>query len=210
MPLECRRACSRLPPQSGAGKRDSIVSGTENNVFLVGPMGSGKTTIGKRLARLLQLEFQDCDEELEKQTGASVSLIFDVEGEQGFRERESVMLATLADKKNVLVATGGGVVMRAQNRALLRRSGLVVYLSTPVERQLARLDRDHSRPLLQTADKKQRLLQLAEKRNPLYEEVADIIYPSKEKSVRYVARKLAALINDHRSDGSPELNHAPG
>jgi shikimate kinase len=185
------------------------MTSANNNIILVGPMGSGKTTIGKILSRLLELDFVDCDHELERQTGASINLIFDIEGEDGFRDRESEMVASLTAKRNVLVATGGGVVIRRQNRKLLSEAGLVVYLQTPVERQLARLSRDSSRPLLQTADKRERLQKMAAKRNPLYEEVADIIFLSSDKSVRMVARNLAAIIHEHRATRSPELNHAP-
>lgn len=184
------------------------MSGKGNNIILVGPMGSGKTTIGKKLSGLLGLQFLDCDHELEQTTGASVNLIFDIEGEEGFRERETRVLEELVGKQNVLVATGGGVVVRKRNREILRAGGLVVYLKTPVERQLARLARDNSRPLLQTPDKEQRLQKLAAIRNPLYEEVADIIFPSSQKSVRFVARNLAAIIHQHRTTGSPEQDHA--
>jgi shikimate kinase len=188
--------------------RQVFVSAVNNNIILVGPMGSGKTTIGKILARLLELEFLDCDRELERQTGASVNLIFDIEGEKGFRKRESDMLASLVAKQNVLVATGGGVIIRKKNRKLLRRSGLVVYLQTAVDRQLARLGRDSTRPLLQTSDKKEFLQKLAIIRNPLYEEVADIIFPSSDKNVSSVARKLTSMIEEHRATGSPEISHA--
>jgi shikimate kinase len=169
------------------------------NVYLIGPMGSGKTTIGQRVAKRLGLEFFDCDHELEAQTGASVSLIFDVEGEAGFRERETRMLDQLTRRKGVLVATGGGVVLRKKNREMLRRSGLVVYLSTSVAQQLRRLNRDRTRPLLQTSDRKERLAQLAAQRNPLYEEVADIVFPSQSRSLDTTAKALCDLIRAHRS-----------
>jgi len=168
------------------------------NVFLVGPMGSGKTTIGQRLAGLLGLDFLDCDRELETRTGASVSLIFDVEGEEGFRERETQILRELAARDGVLLATGGGVVIRAENRALLKRRGLVVYLKTSIEQQLRRLGRDRSRPLLQTSDRRERLRQLAEQRNALYEEVADIEFPARNRAPAMVARQLADVIRSHR------------
>ena len=102
------------------------------NVYLIGPMGSGKTSIGQRLAKLLDLEFLDNDHELEKQTGASVGLIFDLEGEEGFRKRETAMLKKLVARQNILLATGGGTVVREENRELLRNSGVVVYLRTSV------------------------------------------------------------------------------
>jgi shikimate kinase len=169
------------------------------NVYLIGPMGSGKTSIGQRVAKRLGLEFFDCDHELEAQTGASVSLIFDVEGEEGFRERETRMLDQLTRRKGVLVATGGGVVLRRRNRKLLRRNGLVVYMSASVAQQLRRLSRDRTRPLLQTPDRKERLAQLAEQRNPLYEEVADIVFPSQSRSLDTAAMALSDLIREQWS-----------
>lgn len=167
------------------------------NVYLIGPMGSGKTTIGQRVAHLLGLDFFDCDQELEAQTGASVSLIFDVEGEEGFRERETNMLEKLTRRQGVLIATGGGVVTRARNRELLRRNGLVVHLRTTVSQQLRRLGRDKSRPLLQTADRRERLERLAQERNSLYEALADIEFPSQNRSTDLSAQKLAELIRAH-------------
>jgi shikimate kinase len=166
-------------------------------VYLIGPMGSGKTTIGQRVAKRLGLEFFDCDQELELQTGASVSLIFDVEGEAGFRERETRMLEQLTRRRGVLVATGGGVVLRRRNRELLRRNGLVVYISTSVVQQLRRLNRDRTRPLLQSGDRKAKLARLAAHRNPLYEELADIEFPSQNRGLDATADALADLIREH-------------
>jgi shikimate kinase len=171
-------------------------SGTEANVYLIGPMGSGKTSIGQRLARRLGLAFVDCDHELEVQTGASVSLIFDVEGEQGFRERETRMLKKLTARRGVLVATGGGAILRRENRDMLKSSGLVVYLRTSVAQQLRRLGRDRSRPLLQTPDRRERLQQLAELRNPLYEELADVVFPARNRSLEASAEELALAIRE--------------
>ena len=168
-----------------------------SNVYLIGPMGSGKTTIGQRLAKKLGLEFLDSDHELEAQTGASVSLIFDVEGEKGFRDRETRMLEDLTGRRGVLVATGGGAVMRKENRNLLGSSGLVIYLRTSVAQQLQRLRRDRSRPLLQTSDRKEKLTRLAEERNPLYEELADIVFPAQNRALDHVARELAEVVLSH-------------
>ena len=167
------------------------------NIYLVGPMGSGKTTIGQRLAKLLGLRFLDCDHELETQTGASVGLIFDVEGEEGFRARETRMLEELTKRSGVLVATGGGVVLREENRKMLSETGLVVYLRTPVNQQLRRLGRDRSRPLLQTPDRKQKLSLLAEQRNPLYREIADIVFPAQNRGLDAVAADLADTIREY-------------
>lgn len=167
------------------------------NVYLIGPMGSGKTSIGQRLAARLGLEFVDCDHELEARTGASVSLIFDVEGESGFRDRETRMLEQLTARSGVLVATGGGAVLRPENREMLHASGLVVYLRSTVAQQLRRLDRDRSRPLLQTPDREQRLRQLAEQRNPLYEKLADIEFPAHSRGLNAAAEALAGMIRSH-------------
>jgi shikimate kinase len=171
----------------------------EPNIYLVGPMGSGKTTIGQRLARLLDLEFLDCDHELEEQTGASVNLIFDVEGEKGFRDRETRMLQDLTARNGVLVATGGGVVLKERNRHMLRDTGLVVYLQTPVSQQLRRLARDRTRPLLQTEDRREKLTRLAEERNPLYREIADIVFPAQNRNLDSAAQELARAIRDYRN-----------
>ncbi len=176
-----------------------------NNVYLIGPMGSGKTTIGQRVARRLGLEFFDCDQELEAQTGASVSLIFDVEGEEGFRDRETRMLEQLSQREGVLVATGGGAVLRERNRKLLRANGLVVYMRTSVDQQLRRLNRDRTRPLLQTGDRRGKLERLAARRDPLYEELADIVYVSQGRGLDATARALSELIRTHwQQQGSVE------
>jgi len=169
------------------------------NVYLIGPMGSGKTSIGQRVARMLDLTFLDCDHELEKQTGASVALIFDVEGEDGFRRRETQMLKKLTARKQVLVATGGGTVLSPENRNLLRKSGLVVYLQTPVSQQLKRLRRDKMRPLLQSGDRREKLTRLAGERNPLYEELADIVFPAQTRDLDTSARALYESIRSHRT-----------
>ena len=160
-------------------------------------MGSGKTTIGKQLASLLKLDFYDCDHELEEQTGASVSLIFDVEGEAGFRKRESRLLEQLTTKTGILLSTGGGVICSEQNRSLLRTNGFVVYLKTSIESQLKRLSQDKSRPLLQAEDRVQRLLDLARVRNPLYDSTADMVYNTRNQSVYSTAKELAATILEH-------------
>lgn len=182
---------AHLPSVTTPG-RMSVTAG--RRVFLVGPMGSGKTTLGRRVARRLELEFLDCDEEIEQRTGASVNLIFDIEGEAGFRERETAMLRRLADRDEVLVATGGGVVTMPENRELLRHSGLVVWLQTSVAQQLRRLEKDRKRPLLQAPDRRARLEALAERRDPLYAEVADVAFRSKQRSLTRTAEELSDRI----------------
>jgi shikimate kinase len=179
------------------------------NVYLVGPMGSGKTTIGQRVAKRLGLEFFDCDHELETHTGASVGLIFDIEGEEGFRDRETRMLEQLTRREGVLVATGGGVVLRRRNRELLHRNGLVVYLSTSVSQQLRRLNRDRTRPLLQSGNRKEKLADLAAHRNPLYEDIADIVFPSLNRGLDATAKELSDLIRAHWNSNGKERGSGP-
>lgn len=178
------------------------------NVFLIGPMGSGKTTIGKHLANILGLEFYDCDHELERLTGASVNLIFDLEGETGFRLRESLVLKSLAKKNGVLIATGGGVVCNEKNRQMLRSRGFVVYLKTSLENQIKRLSQDKSRPLLQAEDRAQRLLDLARIRNPLYDATADLEFATSNTSVYASAKTLAATILEQIDPLKPEKPYA--
>ena len=180
------------------------------NIFLIGPMGSGKTTIGKQLAKMFKLQFYDCDQELERLTGASVSLIFDLEGEAGFRARESQLLEQLTARKGVLIATGGGTVCKEENRRLLRSRGMVVYLKTSIENQLKRLDKDKSRPLLQADDRVRRLRDLAEVRNPLYDATADLVFSTRNSSVYATARALHAVIVKHLDTLAREPSRADG
>jgi shikimate kinase len=161
-------------------------------------MGSGKTTIGRRLAKNLRLEFLDSDHELERRTGASVNLIFDIEGERGFRHREADMLRELTARRNILLATGGGCVLNEQNRTLLRRTGVVVYLRTSVHQQINRLRRDRSRPLLQSGDREVKLKRLARERNPLYEEIAHIVFPAQDRGLDAAAEALFKAILAYR------------
>lgn len=173
-------------------------------------MGSGKTTIGRILAREFDLAFHDCDQELERQTGASVNLIFDVEGEAGFRERETALLRTLVRQQGVLVATGGGAVTRKINRDLLRENGFIVWLKTSVDQQLARLSHDKSRPLLQTPDRRARLERLAAERNPLYQDLADLEFDSPDRHYKQAARELIRQLQEHREKRAARANHGHG
>ncbi|MEJ8569506.1 shikimate kinase AroK [Elongatibacter sediminis] len=170
------------------------------NVYLVGPMGSGKTTLGRRLAGKLGLEFHDSDHVIEERTGASINLIFDIEGEAGFRERESKILEELAAMQGVLIATGGGAVLARRNRDLLKRTGIVVYLETPVRQQLRRLRRDRSRPLLQTPDRAQKLEEMAAQRNPLYEEVADLVFPARSGPIDRTIHSIYEALKNQQSE----------
>ncbi len=146
-------------------------------IFLVGPMGAGKTTIGKLLAKHLGREFIDCDWYIVDQTGADIPWIFEKEGEAGFRDRETRALMDLTAMPNIVMATGGGAVGRAENRELLKK-GFVIYLNASVDTQLSRTKKDKNRPLLQSDNPRAVLEELYQKRNPLYREVADIIVPT--------------------------------
>ncbi len=164
------------------------------SVFLVGPMGAGKTTIGRQLAKALRLEFVDSDHEIEARTGATIPLIFDVEGEAGFRQRESTVIDDLTRRRNMVVATGGGAVLREENRACLSQRGIVVYLCAPADYLYMRTARDKNRPLLQTDDPMARIVELLEMRDPLYRDVADIVYDTSRDGVRIIVRNLVGLI----------------
>jgi len=165
-----------------------------SNLFLVGPMGAGKSTIGRRLAGQFGLAFFDLDQEIEARTGATVALIFELEGEPGFRERERCVLAELAAGDGRLVATGGGTVLGEENRALLRARGFVVYLRASLAQQMARLARDRKRPLLQGPDKRQKLEALALEREPLYLETADYEVSGADMNPDQAARRIALAL----------------
>lgn len=143
-------------------------------IFIVGPMASGKSTLGKKLAQTLEIDFLDTDNEIEKRAGAEISWIFEVEGEEGFRERERKALQKSAEKDNVVISTGGGIVTIEENRDLMIAKGKVVYLKTPIEIQLKRTENDKKRPLLSTGSREQTLRVLKEERDPQYKEIADI------------------------------------
>ncbi len=137
-------------------------------------MGAGKTTIGRRLARTLQKNFVDADQELERRTGASVALIFDIEGESGFREREKQLIDELTLLDDIVLATGGGSVLDLENRSALKSRGFVVYLRASIEKLIERTRRDSKRPLLMTADPVAKMRELLATRDPIYREVADL------------------------------------
>lgn len=164
------------------------------SIFFIGPTGAGKTTIGRRVAQHFGLPFFDLDHEIEARTGAEVSLIFDIEGEAGFRRRETGLLDELTSRPSIVLATGGGAVLAEENQLMLRGRGFVVYLRTPVERQLQRLSRDKRRPLLQRPDRKEILQSMARDRNRIYESIADLIVDSEATSVAVMARKAARQI----------------
>ena len=168
-----------------------------HNLILIGAMGAGKTTLGRRVALHFGLDFVDLDAEIEAHTGAPVPLIFDLEGEPGFRRREAALLAEHCARRGILLATGGGAVLDDANRALLQRHGFVVWLQTRVEQQLRRLARDKQRPLLAADDRRERLEALARARDPLYRGIADLIVPPHDDPPQRTAARVAALIESH-------------
>lgn len=167
-----------------------------SNVFLVGPMGAGKSTIGRLLAADLRLDFKDTDKEIEDRSGVDIPWIFDMEGEDGFRTREASVLADLCQLDHILLATGGGIVLRAENRKILASAGRVVYLMTSVDEQVQRTNRDKKRPLLQTEDPRQVLTELMDLRHPLYEEVADYQIDTDGRSPKSVAQELSRILQE--------------
>lgn len=163
-------------------------------VFLVGPMGAGKTTIGRHLATELSLPFMDTDHEIEERCGANIPWIFDVEGEEGFRLREHKVLQDICESAPAVIATGGGIVMREDNRALLKDYGVAVYLYATVNQQLARTSKDRSRPLLNNADPKAVLSDLMVIRDPFYKDVAKVVFPTDNKNPRATAADIAKAV----------------
>jgi shikimate kinase len=169
--------------------------GDLGNIFLVGPMGSGKTAVGKRLARRLRLPFVDSDLEIERRTGADIPLIFDKEGEAGFRARESAVILDLASQPGLVVSTGGGAILLPENRAALQSGGTVVYLETSVARQAERVRRSAHRPLLAGAiDPAARLAELMAHRAPLYAEVAHLTVRTDGSRVQDIVERIVAAL----------------
>ena len=159
-------------------------------VFLIGMMGAGKTTVGSQLARHLGRRFVDLDHEIENQTGVKIPIIFEIEGEAGFRDRESHTLAEFAAQEGLIVATGGGVVLRSENREILKKAGIVVYLSADPQLLYARTRRSTNRPLLQGIDPLKKIYELHIQRDPLYREVADISVVSHGGSVMQLVKQI--------------------
>lgn len=166
------------------------------NIFFVGPMGAGKTTIGRQLAKQLQRKFFDCDREIEKRTGASIPLIFEMEQESGFRAREQAMIDELTQHENIVLATGGGAVLDPVNREHLSKRGYVIYLYAPVKHLVQRTSRDKNRPLLQNEDPKKKLEELMAIRDPLYREVADTIIKTDNLPVKQVVKNICQLVKE--------------
>ena len=167
------------------------------NIILVGPMGVGKTTIGSHLARRLKYDFVDSDTEIEKRTGASISLIFDIEGEQGFRKREAQMIGELTQRRHIVLSTGGGSVLDETSRQNLRSRGYVVYLKASVDILYERLKKSRNRPLMETEDKQKVIEELMAEREPLYLAVADVTIATDGRSAQDVAREIFQQHDKH-------------
>lgn len=174
-------------------------------MFLIGPMGAGKTTIGRHLAALLHKRFLDADHEIEKRTGVSIPVIFEIEGETGFRRRETSVIGELTQEHDMVLATGGGVVLLEENRQALTQHGTVVYLHADIETLVDRTRRDRNRPLLQTEDPRAKIEELLRAREPLYRQMADVIVDTGQRAPSSVARDIAARLKDLDSaDENPE------
>lgn len=164
------------------------------NLILIGAMGSGKTTVGKQLAKRTRMDFVDSDHMIEERCGVSISTIFDIEGEDGFRKRETKMLRELCERNGIVLATGGGAIVSEENRILLRKSGFVIYLKTSIETQLARTQKNQNRPLLENVDVKDKLNELMDERGSLYEQEADLTVMSGDRVVSKVVEEIMQTV----------------
>jgi shikimate kinase len=165
-----------------------------HNIYLVGPMGAGKSTIGRHLAELSGKKFRDADQEIENRTGASIPLIFEIEGEAGFRTREAAMLEELTSTRDTVLATGGGAVLSEDNRRILSENGFVVYLHANIDILHERTRRDRNRPLLNDGDRRQKLEEIMTVRDPLYREVADLVIETDKRPAKTVAKNIIETI----------------
>ena len=173
-----------------------------NNIFLVGLMGAGKTTIGRLLAKHLHKTFYDSDHEIERRTGVNIPLIFELEGEAGFRRRESAVIEELVSKNNIVLATGGGAVLAPDNRNNLKQNGTVVYLRANVHKLWQRTRNDKNRPLLQGQDPLAKLHQLFKERDPIYTDVASYVIETEGETVTSIITRIEHLIRNSKVDAN--------
>ena len=171
---------------------------SRQNIYLVGLMAVGKSTVGRTLAARLGYDFYDSDHVIEERAGANIGWIFDVEGEEGFRERETAVLADLTLLEGIVLATGGGAVLREENRRMLSARGVVIHLDSPLERLLERTDKDKKRPLLSSGNPREILSRLARERGPLYAEIADFRFVTDRQSPKALARAIEACLQQHQ------------
>ncbi len=172
-----------------------VMDNMAGNLFLVGLMGAGKTTVGRALAKRTGKTFYDSDHEIEARCGVRVATIFDIEGEQRFRDRESAVITDLVKLDNIVLATGGGAVLRPENRELLSRNGRIIYLRATIDDLLARTQHDRNRPLLRTADPRAKLQSLFEERDPLYRSIADLVVDTTQQNVNLLVCDLEEIVH---------------
>ena len=194
MTMECATDPTRTPPEGRAAARP---------IFLVGMMGVGKTTIGRQLAAALGREFIDLDQAIEARCGVRIATIFDIEGEAGFRRRETAALDEYTRRPGLVLATGGGAVLSEANRRMLSERGCVVYLRAGVDELYRRVARDRGRPMLRAEDPRQRIVDLLALREPLYESVADVTLYTGDQPIIQVLRNLLALLPDRATAQAP-------
>jgi shikimate kinase len=175
---------------------------SRSNIFLIGPMGAGKTTVGKRLAELRGMAFADSDHEVEQRTGVDVAFIFEKEGEAGFRKREKQVIAELTGRSGVVLATGGGAVLEPENRQHLAGRGFVVYLRASVDHQLRRTSHSETRPLLQAGDRREVLESLFAARDPLYRDIADLVLETDGRNARALAQEIERQLDSPSDAGA--------
>ncbi len=180
-----------------------VIIAVMENIYLIGLPGSGKTTVGRSLARLLCLDFVDMDQMIEQRTGVSISHIFEIEGEAGFRKRETRLFEEVSNRTRIVISTGGGIILDDSNRQLMSRRGQVVYLKASMDILWSRLKNCQNRPLLQTSNPRARIAGLMKEREPLYDAQADLIVEVTSETANRTARKIAQLIRSRAAGGQP-------